>query len=38
MHVEKKYTPDEAEEVFTLTMRTLEKAAARMDEKGEPKA
>jgi len=38
MHVEKKHTPDEAEEIFKLTMRTLENAAVRMDEKGTPQA
>ena len=37
MHVEKKYTPDEAEEIFRLTLQTLEKAASKMDEQGNPK-
>jgi hypothetical protein len=38
MHVESKYTPDEAEYIFGAVRGFMKKLAARMDENGEPKA
>jgi hypothetical protein len=38
MHVEKKYTDDEAQHIFAAVKGFMKKLAARMDENGEPKA
>ena len=38
MHVEKKYTDDEAEHIFMAVMGFMKKIASRMDETGNPKA
>jgi hypothetical protein len=38
MHVENKYTDDEAEHIFLATKGFMKKLASRMDEDGEPKA
>lgn len=38
MHIEQKYTPEEAEHVYAVLRGLMKKIAARMDEKGEPKA
>lgn len=37
MHVENKYTDDEAEHIFSAVKAFMKKLAARMDEQGEPK-
>jgi hypothetical protein len=38
MHVEKKYTPDEAEHIFGATQGFMRMLADRCDENGDPKA
>jgi hypothetical protein len=38
MHVETKYTDDEAEHIFVAVKGFMKKLARRMDEDGEPKA
>lgn len=38
MHVENKYTDDEAEDIFRAVRGFMKKLASRMDENGEPKA
>ena len=38
MHVENKYTDDEAKHIFIAVKGFMTKLASRMDEKGEPKA
>jgi hypothetical protein len=38
MHVENKYTDDEAEHIFTAVMGFMKKIASRMDENGKPMA
>jgi hypothetical protein len=38
MHVESKYTDDEAEHIFTAVKGFMKNLASRMDENGEPKA
>lgn len=38
MHVEKKYTPEEADRIFNVVHGFMAKVASRMDEQGEPKA
>jgi hypothetical protein len=38
MHIENKYTPDEAEQVFLAVRGFMKKLASRMDENGQPVA
>jgi hypothetical protein len=38
MHIEKKYTDDEAEHIFVAVKGFMKKLASRCDEMGEPKA
>jgi hypothetical protein len=38
MHIDNKYTDDEAEHVFAAAKGFMKKLASRMDENGEPKA
>jgi hypothetical protein len=38
MHVEKQYSPEEAEAIFSMTCSFMSKIASRMDETGQPLA
>jgi hypothetical protein len=38
MHIETKYTPEEASNIFATVRGFMKKVAGRMDENGEPKA